>query len=107
MKLNEERGESKKGPSGCTYLEFNKRAQRGKDRKIICSRFVRPHFEFDLVCNLGVHSQSNSLHHHCSQCQQNICLTSCGGALNIWYLMYGRFKARTGKLPADLCVSDS
>lgn len=98
-----------KAPSGCTYLEFNKkkRPKEVKIEKIICSRFLRPHFGFGLVCSLGVHSQRNSLHLHRAQCQWNICLTSCGGALNIWYLMFGRFKVRTGKLPVDLSISGS
>ncbi len=97
IKLNEERGESKKEHSGCTYLEFNKSAQGGKDRKNISLISLSL---ASFWVSVGVHIQSNSLHVHCSQCQWNICLASCEGASNIWYRVHGRFKVRAGITPS-------
>lgn len=41
---------------------FNKSAHGDKYRKIICSRFLPPKFDFRLVCNVGLHESSGSEH---------------------------------------------
>lgn len=54
IKLYERKWEHTKKQPAVAFILFNKNAQGGKYRKIFCSRFFRPKFDFQLVCNVGL-----------------------------------------------------
>lgn len=56
------------------------------------------------VCYLSVQSEQQS---EATQSQENICLTSCGRAWNIWHLISSRFWGRRGEFPVGHSDSHS